>query len=319
MITTIHHNLVASVSKQILKSMVGSINASVIAYARGHLRFDALENISVHKNGRTLADVPHIDDYCDAHAALDEAIENGNASEAMGFAKQMANAEIIERLMTVRNYLADELTQLATQQNDVPLTIAETIRFQLDRQPDNNESLVEALALAVDIDPEMLKAAKIKMLNDDRADLIATAGRVVTYLQTFDGPSSSAAYVDDQFEGLPAHVQYKLVGAVIRSYDKASQKAMLSLLRGKLDAAGDIKMIKGAVADAHLWMKSFAQQNRAELDAYIERGGSLPEIEDRTVVGVKVEVKPAPTPAVEAPPAEVKAKPAMRRVPKQAA
>jgi len=319
MFTSIHHGLPASVGKTILKSVIGSLNATVIAYTRGYLRFDAIENIAANRSGRTLADVPTIDDYCDAHAAIDEAKVNDKFTEDLGFAPVMSNAHIIERLMITRNYMAGQLTQLATQQNDVPLSIAETIRFQIDRQPDSNDTLLDAMAAAVDIDPAVLKAAKVKMINDDRAQLVEMAGRIISHLQEFNGHEFEHDEVDTQFDGLPAHVQYKLYAGVIRAYDKATQSALVSLLRGKLDAAADTKFIKANKDDMMLWLKSFYVQHDRELNEYMERGGNLPELDDRSMIDGHVQaVKPAvvaPIAPIESKAVEA-AKPKMRRAPK---
>lgn len=300
MITTMHHNLSEIVSKQILKSVIGSLNATAIAYARGHLRFNAVESGATAKESYGYkrpvhADEKHIDDYNDARAAIDESIQNSEHAELNGFEKPMPNDELCERLMCCRDFLADKLRNMATLQNDLPLSIAETVKFQMERTQDNNDDLVEALAMAVDIDPEVLKAAKIKMIEDDQADLKKNAGKIVTFLEAFNGTHHEAAQVEELFAGMPAHVQYKLVGAGIRAHDKANQRALQSLLRGKLDAAGDIKMLKASKADLILWIKTFSITNKAALNAYLERGGMLPEFDDgTTVVDAAYEARKAP-------------------------
>lgn len=287
-ITSVHHNLPRIVSKQILKSMIGSLNATAIAYARGHLRFNAIEKIAEDTQDR----VPTIDDFNDAQNAVDEAaFRNTVVADGMGFEVQMQSGELAERLMSLRNYYAELLVQMKDQANDAPLTIAETVRFQMDRQPDSNDTLVEALALAVDIDPAVLKAAKLKMINDDAADLRANAGKIITYLERFQGEHMDQAEAETMIDALPAHVQYKLMSAAIRAHDKASQKAMIMLLRGKIDAAGDIKLIKGNREELVAWLKTFSVAKQVQLDAYIERGGMLPELEDRTLVTSNEPVK----------------------------
>lgn len=280
MITTIHHNLPRIVSKSILKSFIGSLNATAIAYARGHLRYNALENVAARMGDR----VPTIDDRNDADAAIAEAHQRNTFAGDQGLAIQMQAGELADRIMGMRNYFADLLDQMREQANDVPLTIAETVQFQMDRQPDNNETLVEALALAVDMDPEVLKAAKLKMVNDDAADLRANAGKIIGYLESFGGDHFDDEQAEANFTALPAHVQYKFYSAVIRGYDKASEKAMIALLRGKLDAAGDIKMLKAVKSDLQDHLRSFYKTHRIALDAYVERGGSLPSLDDREIV-----------------------------------
>ena len=279
-ISTIHHNLPRIVSKSILKSFIGSLNATAIAYARGHLRYNALENVASRMGDR----IPTIDDRNDADAAIAEAHQRNTFAGDQGGVIQMQSGELADRIMGMRNYFADLLEQMKEQANDVPLTIAETVQFQLDRPAENNDALVEALALAVDIDPEVLKAAKLKMTTDDATDLRANAGKIISYLESFGGQHFSDDQAEENFDALPAHVQFKFYGAVLRGYDKASEKAMISLLRGKIDAAGDIKMLKAVKAELQNDLRIFSKKHRIELDAYIERGGSLPSIDDHEIV-----------------------------------
>lgn len=292
MITTIHHDMPLNVSKQIIKSIIGSLNATAIAYARGHLRFNAIENVAARKD-----EVPTIDDYNDAQNAIDEAnTRNTEVAPGMGFNVEMQSGELAENLMRLRSFFAAWLEQHKAMQNDVPLSIAETVKFQMSRQPSNDDAMIEALALAVDIDPELLKHTKLKMEANDAADLKANAGKIITYLEAFEQygkdeagqvvcvTNDDDARIESMFATLPAHVQYKLMSAAIRAHDKAQEKALMALLRGKLDAAGDIKMVKAHRADLLTWLVTFSKAKRVQLDAYLERGGVLMEIEDRTIV-----------------------------------
>jgi|GEM_PF-1907101 len=321
-ITTIHHNLPLNVSKQIVKSIIGSLNATAIAYARGHLRYNAIENIADRK------DVPTIDEYNDAQNAVEEAnFRNTTVADGMGFEVQMQSGELAENFMRLRNYFAAFLAQHQATQNDVPLSIAETVKFQLTRPSQNNDDMIEALALAVDVDPEMLKAAQLKMVTDDTADLKANAGKVITYLEAFETYAKDEGgkqvpvcdedeiSIESMFDTLPAHVQYKLMSAAIRAHDKAVQKALMALLRGKLDAAGDSKMLKANRESLVAWLTTFSKVKRVQLDAYLERGGVLPELEDRTIVGTEANTntstsETAPTTQAQS------AKGSMRRAPR---
>lgn len=275
MITTVHHDLPNIVSKSILKSMIGSLNATAIAYTRMHLRYGV----------RELPEVPTIDDLNDEIAAVNEEIARASITSDQGFNPQMPTLELIQHLMSLRDFFNAQLVQMQSDKNDVALTIAETVKFQMGRPSTTNDDMIEALAAAVEMDPELLKAAQLKMVTDDAADLKANAGRIVDFLTMYDGVSD----LDDEameisFNKLPAHVQYKLYFAALRAHDKAKQKAMTSLLRGKLDAAGDIKMLQAHHAEITVFLNTFMHANRTELDAYQERGGTLPVLEDRTIV-----------------------------------
>lgn len=293
-LTAVHTELPAIVSKQILQSMIGSLNATSIAYARGHLRFNATEQTKENADR-----VPTIDDLNDAQAAVAEAEERQHAATGMGFNVQMQSGELVVRLMYLRGFFAQELLRLAATAKDVPLSIAETVSFQMNRAPSNNDALIEALAAAVELDPDMLKAAKLEMDTSDAADLKANAGKVITFLERYEcSDIDDAAEVEHVLDTLPAHVVYKLMFAAVRAYDKANKRALTALLRGKLDAAGDIKMLKAQREAALVWLKTLSVARAAELDEYIERGGNLPEIEDRTIVSAQEKAAAAPAPVL---------------------
>lgn len=288
-LTAVHCELPTIVSKQILKSMIGSLNATSIAYARGHLRFAPAEQST------DADDVNTIDKFNDAQAAVAEANEQQHAATGMGFNTQMQSGELATRLMILRGYFAQELLRMQSTPNDVPLSIAETVKFQMERQPTTDEAMLEALAAAVEIDVEVLKAGKLELDVSDAADLKANAGKIITFLSRFeDNEVDDAAYVEANCDLLPAHVVYKVMFAAVRAYDKACKRALQSLLRGKLDAAGDLKMVKAQKEAALVWLKTLSIARRVELDEYLERGGMLPEIEDRTIVSAQQKAAAAP-------------------------
>lgn len=316
-VARVHHNLHSKLSMSIIKSMIGSLNATCIAYTRGYLRFAPKEQVN------PADEVNHIDNYNDGMNAIAEAIQRDQASRDMGFNTQMNTGELIQRLMAVRSYFAAELAQLAQTKNDVPLSIAETIQFQVDRQPDDNSSFIEALAIAIEIDPTILKEANIRKNMDDARDMRENAGRIYDHLSQYDLTTSTGDVksnytaaqfsklpkamqkklefaesmrgneefdteaVDANIAALPAHVQYKLMFAAHRAYAKMETKTLTALLRGgNLDAATDYKLLKMNRADIENQLRSFYTKHEVELDAYMERGGSLPILEDRsTLVG----------------------------------
>ncbi len=282
-IQTVHHNLPITVSKGIIKSMIGSLNATVIGYTRGHLKFGVRQMPTDR--------IPTIDDHNDEMAAVNEAVQRAQASRDMGFEARMPNIEIIERMMALRAFFCDRLMQMQALKIDVPLTIAETVKFQCEGNPSSNDSLIEALAAACDLDPEELKLAKLQLDLSDAADLRANAGKIVDFLGQYEDVDFEFDddAVEANFAGLPTHVQYKLMSAAIRAHDKAQQSALKLLLRqGKLDAAGDLKMIKANRSDLITWLTVFSRDNQDSLDAYLERGGVLPALEEREIVVANV-------------------------------
>lgn len=262
--------------KGLLKTLIGSLNSSIISYTRGHIRQSRYENIS---NG---SDSPTIDAFNEAMADIHEEAADRNALEDMGLTVTMPNIEIARKLDVVRLWAIGELAMLANHPSDVALTVRDTITFQIKSSPDINEPALKALALALNQDFEVLKAAKLKLIEDEREELIKMAGQIidtVNSLNSFDEEEVDAAQADDAVSALPRHIQYKLGASVLRGLKKGGDKALASLLRyNRLESAGDIALIKGAHNELVVNMKLFSEQHVEELTAYQERGGQLAEI-----------------------------------------
>lgn len=263
--------------KSLLKTLIGSLNSSIISYTRGHIRQSRYENIS---NG---SDSPTIDAFNEAMADIHEEAADRNALEDMGLTVTMPNIEIARKLDVVRLWAIGELASLANHPSDVALTVRDTITFQIKAEPNINEPALKALALALNQDVEVLKAAKLKLIEDERDELIKMAGQIiytVHSLNAFDDDDQvDSAQADDAVSALPHHIQYKLGASVLRGLKKGGDKALASLLRyNRLESAGDIALIKGAHNELVATMKVFAEQHIEELTAYQERGGQLAEI-----------------------------------------
>jgi hypothetical protein len=319
-ITTLHHDLPMNVSKQIIKSLIGSLNATAIAYARGHLRYNAVENIADYVS-RCPTSTPST-----RRRTMSKKNSSSNTvvADGMGFEVQMQSGELAENLMRLRGYFAAFLEQHKAQQNDVPLSIAETVKFQMSRPSTNNDDMLEALADAVDIDVDMLKAAQLKMVTDDVADLKANAGKVVTYLEAFESYDKDAAghvvavcvedetSIESMFDTLPAHVQYKLMFAAIARprQGAAESRCRHSCVASSMQPATS-RCSRAIAPRLNAWLGTFMLAKRTQLDAYMERGGVLPMLEDRTVV--TADTKPL------AAPQQAQAERSLRRAPRPAA
>lgn len=262
--------------KGLLKTLIGSLNSSIISYTRGHIRQSRYENIS------NQAEAPTIDAFNEAMADIHEESADRKALEDMGLNTAMPNIEIARKLDVVRLWAIGELAALANHPSDAALTVRDTITFQIKSSPDINEPALKALALALNQDFEVLKAAKLKLIEDERDELIKMAGQIIDTvhsLNSFDEEEVDAAQADDAVSALPRHIQYKLGASVLRGLKKGGDKALASLLRyNRLESAGDIALIKGAHNELVLAMKTFAEEHVEELTAYQERGGQLAEI-----------------------------------------
>jgi hypothetical protein len=262
--------------KQVLKMMIGSLNSSVIGYVRSHIRSSQYENSS--RDGTEQS----IDKFNEALSQVSEREADAQAMADMGLGVQMPSIQVAEHLNVLRHFLISELAKAAQLPSDVPLTIEETLTFQITRTPDINEPALRALAKAVQIDFDALKTAKVKMFEDDRLELIDMQDQISDVVKMLDAPDDDnalAAAAEEAFDALPVQIRYKLVSTLARNFSKAGDKALGTLLRfNRLEAAGDIQLIKAAHAELVAWLAQFSKQHGDELNSYIERGGQLPEV-----------------------------------------
>ena len=89
--------------KGLLKTLIGSLNSSIISYTRGHIRQSRYENIS------NQAEAPTIDAFNEAMADIHEESADRKALEDMGLNTAMPNIEIARKLDVVRLWAIGEL------------------------------------------------------------------------------------------------------------------------------------------------------------------------------------------------------------------
>lgn len=257
--------------KQVVKSMIGGLNASIIGYVRGHIRNSKYNNIS--RTGET----PTIDAFNEAMAEHNEFEADKQAMRDMGLVVQISAIDAAERLDKLRHGLIEILVDLKTLPSDVPLTIPDTVKFQLSRAPNINEPVLKAIAQAINTDIEILRAAKVKMHNDDRSELLDAKDQVIDMIASFS--HIDVTEIDDAVAALPVFMQYRVINSLSNAVKKAGNKALESLLRfNRLESMGDIALIKGAHAELYVQLRAFAEANMVELEEYTERGGQLAEI-----------------------------------------
>lgn len=273
MITSFINDLPKKAQKQVLKSVIGSLNSSIIGYARGHIRASKFENISRADH------VPTIDDYNDAEAAIAESNVSQHLAELAGLTPMMPPLIIAEKLSIIRNWLAELLIQYASTEYDVPLSIGNTIAFQIKRSPAVNEAALHALADAMSLDFDTLKLLKVKVQDDDKTELTEIAGQIITLCEKFDGKFCDELEIEQVFDSLPVHIQYKFTLAITKALEKAEMNALMDLLKyNRLDGAADSKMIKATKNTIIRWMVQFSTENSTTLDEFVSRGGNLPSI-----------------------------------------
>lgn len=282
MIQTILDTLPPRAQKQVAKSIIGSLNSSIIGNVRGHIRVDALEQVGQQD------EIPNIDQFNDAMAAIAEARSRDDAFEATGMTTTMSYIEIAQRQNVIREYLVDFLIQNKSSAYDIPLAIGDTLEFQIKNAPTVNEERLKQLAVAMNLDYEQLKHVQIEAFRREKEALIKVAGQVLTIVSTLDDgfikTSDNIEYsftgtVDEAFESLPEHVRFKLIASFIKALNKADDDALMQLLRfNKMEGATDSTLIKASRDECTQWLVNFREKHEDALNAYLDRNGSLPEI-----------------------------------------
>ena len=271
--TAAFDDLPANARKTALKSVIGSLNSSIIGYVRTHIRSSRFENISREVTR------PTIDDYNNAQAQIGEATADDRALNDMGLAHRVPAIEIARRLEVLRGWCTVKLADVAKGVNDVPLSIGNTLQFQLSREPNINAPALKALAAALELDVEALTAAKVKMHNDDLTELQDMAGQIETLIAEFPESDDDEGIAEEAFEQLPVQLQYKLMATLTTACDKASARALQDLLRfNRIAAAGDIALIKGVCRQVNTWGSNFITKHESEINEYVDRGGRLAEM-----------------------------------------
>ena len=272
--TAVFEALPINARKSALKSLTGSLNSSIIGYVRTHIRQSRYENVSREPSA------PTIDTFNDAMSQIDERVADQRALNDMGLAQQVPAISTAHSLELVRNFCVMQLADIARTPNDTPLSIDDTLNFQLSREPNINEPALKALAAALDLDVDALKAAKVKMFNDDRTELVDMRDQIADIVREFDiDGCEDEEHVEAAFAALPAQLQYKLMATLTTSLKKSSERALQDLLRfNRIAAAGDIQLIKAVCKEINAWGRNFAVSHSVELDAFIERGGQLAEM-----------------------------------------
>lgn len=279
-LTTSIQDLIGFPRKQVLSSIVGSLNMSFIGYIRGHIRQSEIENISAK------ATVPTNDDYNEGRAADQEKIDNRKAVAAMGYDEPIPPLEIARYFATMRAWAAVEMLSKARIDKDgnvnpfdMPQSIADSIKWQLSRKHVVDQLQVRQLAEATGIDRDILIARSVKLHEDDLDQLRKQEGQILNYAEEMHSVDVDEVDAENAYDQLPAHLRYKVLVTASNALGKAYLKTVDALLRrSSTEALSDIGMIK---ANQHEVVDSINQlmlKHDSELTAFVERGGDLVDV-----------------------------------------
>lgn len=280
-IATILDTLPSSIQKNVIKSLGGSLNSSIIGYTRSHIRQSRYENVSRELQGD---EVPTIDRFNDSRAEADERLAAALAMQDAGVApsNDLPPLTIAHHLSFIRAHFSEELLAKASHPRDVLLSIPETLAFQISRSPQVDEAalrkLIEVLELETTV--EELAAIKRKDHMRDHQELLDMRGQILDTIGSFSHniDADTDAEVEHTFDQLPAPIQYRLVVSIGKALQNVGKQALSRIMRGQLDAAGDTKLIAPVIEDCRDWLQEIYRKYSADLDAFTERGGSLPEL-----------------------------------------
>lgn len=298
--------------KLVLKSLVASLNQSIIGYARSHIRsIKYAPKADMHPAEKLALEIAEDT----GTKTFDELNESQIANDLNGSAKEfMLNAgnEVVEtplelclKFTALRNWMEQMIqeTQDYNPQYDAPFSVANSLAFQIQRAPTSNADEMKKKSIATGIPLHRLLSVEAKAADDERAQMILMAPAVLALYDdctsaqhdmkelppNLDGEISRVlddvvnVNVENMISCLPIPSQYKMGIKVNDVLIKASDDAVKLMLRprqrGSDTAAGDVAIIDAARLEHFNLLKIFDKQHSAALDAYAERS-FLPIIPD---------------------------------------
>ena len=252
-----------------IKTIIGSMNQSIIGYARIAVRQEEKPTNS-------------IDDYNDDKASNLEADTRLPLAEMSGVTLPFDAKDVTQGMVQIRNWLEGVILNDSPTKFDLPFRVCDSMQYQIDRAPRDNDTELKALAKAHDIPLAKLQEVQLKTTSDEHGELIRVRPLVLDLVASFGGQDLDAIETERIFEQLPIHLQYKIAVRALETINKQYDTTIVLFLnprqRGHSDASTDLKLIEAIRHDLHTELVHFDKTHTAELDAYIDRGGNLPAI-----------------------------------------
>lgn len=224
-----------------VRPIAASLNAMAAGLLHAHFRRTAVEEGS------------GIDGLNDAIAKALEAEVDGQQTVDNGF-EVIDREAVVDALLDIRNELL-EIANLPDAVRQVCSTPGETVRFLMDRPVD--PEAVKAMAKALELDEADIRAAMEKQRGADRLSWLRHRDGIVEALSDLD------VYNTGSFDKLPAKYKARVCGSVRKALERQVQVAVTAILRGAVDKAGDVTMLKAALAACRVWEEAEAQHSAA--------------------------------------------------------
>ncbi len=291
--------------RMVMKSLVATINQSIIGYARSHIKA-----LKYAERGETLPSEQVSNEQAAIHGTNTfdnlnrEEIGKDLKSESDRFMNDAGN-EIVEtplqlcrKFSVLRNWL-EQMLEAPLDYNpryDAPYSVANSLAFNIMREPQTNTLELTAMAEATSISLARLQAVGMKQVEDGHTELKDNASRILgiyddcsAYGENMFELDAERFNIDKQtqedigntnfeilFASIPVQSQYKLGIKMNESMITASNDCVKLMLnprqRGSREAAGDVKIIDAAREEHYNWLVAFDKKHSSELDAYAERG-----------------------------------------------
>jgi hypothetical protein len=278
----------AQARRYVMWSAANSLNNYIIANLQTHIRSETRQSQEVNQDVEYLSslglDQTTIDRFNEQKALIDEMRANGANLVEQGYEALIPPIETAERLVNLRGYVAEKMKATAKTVRDLAQPISDSIAYRLSRTPSVDEGLVMRWFIACDgkVSVDELRRVAMRQQLSDRAQLLEQSGRIIDLAKdlAYRGAPSDAE-VESLFDELPIHVQYKLLGGIVRTLNVAMEKEVAAFIRfNRLDSIANRTLIQSVLNGYIDAFGKFGSANADALIAYEERGSKLPTLEE---------------------------------------
>lgn len=271
--------------RYVMWSVANSLNNSIIGQLQSHLRREAFDeqdevNRSVEYNNEQM-DQATLDKYNEQRAAVDAMIAEQEARVDQGFEAITPPIDIAEILVNLRAWLAGRMEFMAKSRYELAQPISESIAFRLKDAPKADEKKVMQLHILTKLPLDVLRKADLKVKVTERDVLVKNMHRIIELSEELvEKAPVTDEQVEQNFDALPVHVQYRLIGAVIRSLKGAMDAEVKALIRfGRTDAVTNRLIIEQVLEGYKALLGEFTSTHADALYEYEQRGFPLPTLE----------------------------------------
>lgn len=319
--------------KQVLKTLVASMNQSVIKHARAHIReekrasrAEVLTSDRLNNERALELGVPTFDQFNEIEVQKIAKGEGDSFLENSGGVIPEEPLVSCIRATALRNFLVARLenTEDYNDVYDAAFGVANSLAFNIERMPNPDLDAIKRQAEATGIAYERLVSAGAMdaargrdALIKDRDRILGiyeqcsmgedTIGKSVTPISAEDMSEGIDTWIENLIQELPAPDQFKLGVKVDEIIVRAASDAVTLMMRprqrGSNTAASDVVLIDSARAQHFKQLSTFEKKNASALDAYADQAW-LPmmpdEVEEQVAATIRATVVKEETAKVEA-------------------